>query len=273
MLLGAVLFIGSMLPAHTGTEHGSWAMAFVSLYANTWCIGIVPPQKELSTGAFLLSLLLLGLVIFILRKNSPLLLTFLLFSGSFWIFTSLFYHGGPRQWGLHFVFLLFVIQFVWPTRNNRSTYAAFLLLFILVIPAQLIYAFRIMEKERLFLFSNSRNAGKYIRNHIPPETPVIGINKAYCTPVIGYSGHRFFSLPGGELYSYAIFQERMFLPSQSDILNFYDQHGKKELYIVSWMELPSGQFPRLELVEAFNKPSIREEEYFLYQVKREKTGS
>jgi hypothetical protein len=177
------------------------------------------------------------------------------------------YHGGPRQWGLHFIFLIVVLNFIEIDKTDFVQRLAFVVLLALMIPGQLIYSLKIIGKEKKYLFSNSIEAGRYIRKNIPADVPVIGINKAYCTPVIGYSGHRFYSLPDKIVFSYSIFREQMYLPSEQEILNFYSEKGGGEMYVVSYRPLPEQMQGSLELQMEFNKPNIREENYFLYKVR------
>jgi hypothetical protein len=272
LLFGTALFFLSMLPSHLTPEGGGWGQSFVSLYAHTLSIGISPPVKEADLFSWILSLVLLSLIVILLWKNKPLCVAYLLFSGAFLVFCAVFYSGGPRQWGLHWVFLIVVLQFIPFDRKEAYTFTAYVALLILLIPAQLLYTARILVKEKKYLFSNAIEAGKYIKQHIPGQVPILGINKPYCTPVIGYSGHRFFSLPEGELFSYAVFREKMYLPTDKEIVKFYDQHGRKDLYVLSWKRLPEPEFSDLEPVVAFDKPSIREEDYYLYKVNTHKTG-
>ncbi|MFI5151079.1 MAG: hypothetical protein ACHQRM_15195 [Bacteroidia bacterium] len=271
LLSGAGLFFLSIFPANTSGDTASAIDSFVSLYAHTFCIGFIPPGKGWAMPSLLISLVLLALIVFILRENKALLFAYLLFSAAFWVFGFLYYQGGPRQWGLHFVFLVFVLELTWPACNNRLTKVAYGILLLMILPAQLIYAGKIMWKEKKYLFSNSIEAGQFISRYIPPQTPIIGINKPYCTPVIGYCNHRFFSLPEGDLFSYAVFREKLYLPTEAEVINFYEQHGQKDLYVLSWKLLPAKQFSHLEPVAWFNKPSIREEEYFLYKMSGRKS--
>ncbi|HEV7230104.1 MAG TPA: hypothetical protein VGO45_02180, partial [Bacteroidia bacterium] len=185
----------------------------------------------------------------------------------FLLFQAYVYHGGPRQWGLHFLFLLLALNFADANKNEPAMYYSRILLFVLIIPAQLIHSLKIIGKDKKYPFSNSMEAGRYIRQNIPASATIIGINKPYCTPVIGYSGHPFYNLPGRERFTYALFRERMYLPSPQDIQEFFIQNGEKEMYVLSYKPLPQDQFKNLDLRKEFSQPNIREENYFLYRVR------
>jgi hypothetical protein len=271
---GLLIFVWSVFPdaemhqPGNGTGGSGIAGAFVSLYANTLAIGIDPPTAgTLPVFSVLLSLLMICAIVIVLRKNRIWMISFFLFSFAFLIFSAFIYHGGPRQWGLHFIFLVVVMNFAGIDSKDLIQRSAIILLLALIVPAQLIHSLKIIGKEKKYLFSNSIEAGRYIRRNIPPDVPVLGINKAYCTPVIGYSGHKFYSLPEKELFSYSIFREKLYLPSLQDIRNFYVSRGGGEMYVVSYKPLPYDMLKDLELQMEFNKPNIREENYYLYKVK------
>jgi len=266
---GALLFFLAMLPIRINNGEGAgagWVQCFESLYSHTLTIGFDPPVKQSGIGSLILSLILLMLICYLLKQHKPMLVAFVLFSFGFLIFTVTCYTGGPRQWGLHFIFLVFALHFIPFNTRGGKPYYAYLLLLALMLPAQLIYSFKIVAKEKKYLFSNAIEAGHYINDNIGSDVSIIGINKPYCTPVIGYSGHKCFALPSGELFSYATFREKMYLPTEKEILDFYDAHGKRMLYVLSYRALPTQTFARLKPVIQFDKPSIREEDYYLYKV-------
>jgi hypothetical protein len=269
LFLGLLLFLATLVPPETvHTEGAGIGEAFTAVCSHTLAIAFDPPVSASAGPGFFsasFSLLLLACMYLVLRKNRFWLITYAFFFLLFLLFHAFVYRGGPRQWGLHFVFLVFVLNFNVASRKEALRFAAFGVLLAVAIPAQLLYGIRILEKEKQYVFSNARDAGIYIREHIAADLPIIGINKAYCTPVIGYSQHKFYSMPGGELFSYAIFREKMYLPGSSDLEAFYRAKGKGgAMYVLSYRPLPARSFPKLQRLASFDKPSIREESYFLY---------
>jgi hypothetical protein len=273
VLSGLALFVCSVfspgISEHDQAEAGAGiGKAFVSLYSNTLAIFIDPPLSGAVTAFSVLLSLLIGTAIgLVLWKDKVWLISFLLYSLLFLLFCAFVYHGGPRQWGLHFIFLLFVLNFVEPRTMDFKQRLAFIILLLLIIPGQLIYSLKIVGREKQYLFSNSIEAGRYIRKNIPQDVPIVGINKAFCTPVIGYSGHKFFSLPDKQLFSYSIFREKMYLPSEQEIRNFHMEKGGGEMYLLSYKPLPEEMSRSLDLKMEFNKRNIRGENYYLYQVR------
>jgi hypothetical protein len=269
LFLGLLLFLATLIPPETLERDGAGiGEAFTAICSHTLAIAFDPPVSSAAGIGFFsvaFSLLLMACIYLLLRKNKTWLITYTSFFILFLLFQAFVYKGGPRQWGLHFVFLVFVLNFNAAARNEGLRFAAYLTLLLLVIPAQLFYGIRILEKEKHYLFSNARDAGHYIREHISPDVPIVGINKAYCTPVIGYSGHKFYSLPGGDLFSYAVFREKMYLPAASDLKDFYRSKRAGAMYVLSYRPLPAGSFPDLQAIASFDQPSIREESYFLYR--------
>jgi hypothetical protein len=270
IVAGLLLFVVSLLPADGAgamAREGEGLLAtFVSLLSGTLVIGFADATAGSGMVALLLSLLLLVAIVMVLKTNRIWLISYLFFFSCFLLFQAFVYHGGPRQWGLHFVFLLLALNFSSTDRNAPGPYYAKVFLFLLIIPTQLIHSLKIISKEKKYPFSNAIEAGRYIRQNIPPSATIIGVNKPYCTPVIGYSGHPFYSLPNRERFTYALFRERLYLPSPQEIQDFFIQQRGKEMFVVSYKPLPLDQFKNLELLNQFNRPNIREENYFLYKV-------
>jgi hypothetical protein len=268
---GVLLFLLSVMPggetqAPNAGSHSPLDL-FAGLYSNTLCIGLDPPRPDgADFFSVLLSLVLLALIYYVFKTEKKWMFTFFCFSALFILFGSFIYKGGPRQWGMHFAFFVLMLSFIPVRRAQVRHFYAYIALSVLIVPAQLIHAGKIVSKEKKYLFSNAIDAGRFIKKNIPVGTALIGINKAYCTPVIGYSGHKCFSLPDKQLFSYAIFREKLYLPSMEDIMSFCQERGGGDVFILSYRPLPPENFRNLELVQEFNKPSIREESYFLYRL-------
>lgn len=268
---GTALFLYSVMPSGgmtgnaTGTPSGKGlADAFQALFANTLTIGFIPPGSGgVTAPAILMSIALCGLILFVLRKQRSWMIAFACFTGMFLLFTAFVYYGGPRQWGMFYVFVLVVLNFAEAGNTDKKSYGAQVALLCLLIPGQLLHCFRVVTKEKKYLFSNAIAAGRYIRKNIPSTAIIIGINKPYCTPVIGYSGHPFYSLPDKHLFTYALFREKLYLPSTDECFRFADERNEKAFYLVSYKPLPD--ITGLTLVQEFDKPNLKEENYFLYE--------
>jgi hypothetical protein len=273
---GLVLFVLSLLPSEgvsaLKTEQETGLLScFTFLFSHTLSIGLDPPPPTSASTSFsivslLLSIVLLSLIVVVMKKSIRWMVSYGLFLVCLLVFHTWVYKGGPRQWGMHFVFLLFVLNFIPLAKSQLNSYVAGIALAALVGLGQFTYAVRISVMEKKYLFSNAIETGHYIRQTISPDAPVIGINKAFCTPVIGYCNHKCFSLPDEKLFSYSMFREKVYMPSEKEIFSFLNKNRFTEGYVLSYKPLNASLFPDLVLLRAFDKPSIREENYYLYKV-------
>jgi hypothetical protein len=166
---------------------------------------------------------------------------------------------------MHFVFLLFIIELCVqekPLNNTFNTVIA------LILVLQLYQNCIILKKEKNFLFSNAIVAGRYIKNNVAENDLIIGLNKAYCTPVIGYSAnHPCYTLPTGAPFTYFLWKEKMYVPTMQDIQAFGEMKQTPNVYVLSYRPLNLQYYYNLAVVATFDAPSIRQEDYFLYKLK------
>lgn len=245
-------------------KHISFVGIIQALWVNTFWIGLTPTiYNEVSLFNILLSLLILGGIIITFKSDKRILLSYFVFLILLFIFTNFVYTGGPRQWGLHFVFFIALLNLY--SYSSTTLNLAIKVFIILTIGFQAAHNTKILIKEKKYLFSNAETAGRFIKKKIPRNALIIGVNKYYCTPVIAYSNRKFYSLPERETFSYFNWSEKLYIPSQYDITKFKSMLRYNDLYVVSNKPLDLTHYTRLQAIQFFDKPSIREESYFLYK--------
>ncbi|HNQ13636.1 MAG TPA: hypothetical protein PKM16_10560 [Bacteroidia bacterium] len=247
-------------------------LAIQSLFANTLWIGATPfSSQEVSKTAILFSLSIILLLHLFLRKQKWMYLSYFIFISCLFLFTLLFYQGGPRQWGVHLILLISLLNHFKVERLSPGlAMFSFYLLLVSIVFFQGLHNFKIVLMEKSLPFSNSKHAGHYIKNNISTEDIIIGVNKAYCTPVIGYSERSFIELPSQQAFSYFIFNEKTYLPSPTDLEVFARNNSNKKVYVVSYIPFPLGQFKNLVYVREFSRRNIRNENYFIYYINPER---
>ena len=231
---------------------------------NTYWLGAVPDTNAFGVTplGLILSTVILGLLIWFFHRDRVLLLTFGFFTTAFFLFSVSFYTGGVRQWGMLFVFFIFCLH-LWYDRHGRLTTVQWLILgsFLLF---QGRYTLLAVQKEVRYPFTNAAAAGRFIREKVPPDVPVIAINKFAATPVIGYAGRNFYALPEGEPFSYFKWTEKIYLPPEAELDLFAQYKKVRGLVVLSYQPLSKERYPSLQLWESFDRYNIKNENYWVY---------
>ena len=277
VLVGGLLFAYILMPGSqqeqaitfhqvNETNPDKFLESLQAILVNSFWPGIVPTiHTEVSFTGVLLSMFVLAGIFITFRSQRKILFTYGFFLLLLWLFTFLIYVGYTRQWGMQLVFFISLLNLYVINSEKKRFQLPGLIFIIITVLFQLVHNGRIIIKEKNFLFSNSIEAGKFIRRKIPENLPVIGINKAYCTPVIGYSERKFYSLPEGTTFSYFKWKEKMYIPSIQDIALFRFSKSVSGVFVISYKPLSLQNYPGLQVVKFFDKPSIRQENYYLYR--------
>ncbi len=278
--LGLVVFLLTILPFGRATEgyerqselfsqlNGDGiAKAFQGLFANTFWIGSFLDTNAFGVTAFglLFSLIVLVGLLWLFRKKSPVFYTFIFYTLIYFAFAVTVYTGGVRQWGTYFVFWIACLQ-LWSYHKPEVKLDQLLIIASICI-FQFIYNIRGLEKEIRYPFSNARQAAEYLNENVPPNFPVVAINKFAAAPVGGYSNRAFFALPEGEPFTYFQWLEKIYLPPEQELRLFAEYKRVKGLPILSYQELPKSRYPNLILWEKFDGYNIKQENYYLYYLK------
>ncbi len=238
--------------------------AFQGLTSNTFLIGLT---EDTSRNGYTWLGLLAGIfvlfsLIWSLRNKSIFQLTiavgFLLFFG----FSVLIFNGGVRQWGMFFIFFLCLSHLSFKTQPMKwSLNYIPLLIFGLFLA---VHNIRALHMDVTMPFTNAELAGQFIKEKVPSKVPVVSLNKFESTPVIGYAGRTFNSLPTGEAFSYFKWLEKIYIPTQNEIQLFGKFKNVGGVILISPKPIDSGRFPNAQLWKEFNSSNFKQENYYLY---------
>lgn len=276
LLLGAFIFFitnWSALPENQSAIFSEFTKfrltdtikAFQALLVNTFFPGIIPTiYHGISTIGVLLSIAIACGIFFTFNKNKKLLYSYLLFFAAVYLFITFFYIGAPRQWGIHFIFYITFLNVFLVSSDKIKFNKIATGLIILTMIFQGIHGIKIIKREKDEPFSNAIVAGRFIKQNIPKNSPVFAVNNMYCTPVIGYADRKFLSLPYIEYFSYFKWKDKLYIPHIKDFILIKSKMDVNEIYIISYKPFLREKYPGLKLVTAFDKPNIRNENYYLY---------
>lgn len=118
-------------------------------------------------------------------------------------------------------------------------------------------------------FSNAEAAGAFIKEKVPQEVPVVVINKFETAPVGAYADRPLYELPSGEEFTYFKWLEKVYIPTQSELLLFAQYRNVGGLVILSPEPLDANRFPKAQLWETFDQANFKRENYWLYSLARE----
>lgn len=250
----------------TDLEIGFFIKAFQAVMVNSFWLGTVDTvYKGVSLWGIVLSILILAGIIITINKDKKVLFTYLAFITMMYLFTAIFYLGGPRQWGMHVVFYVAILNLFLATTGKKNFNITGTLLVVSVIVFLGIHNYKILKQEKAYMYSNSILAGRYIKAHIPEDAPVYAVNKYYSTPVIGYADRKFLGFRDSKPFSYFIWREQMYIPDIRDIIILKMKTKAEALYVISYKPLDLNRYPGIKPVAAFDQPNIRQENYYLYR--------
>ncbi|MEN0005172.1 MAG: hypothetical protein AAF798_13555 [Bacteroidota bacterium] len=278
-VLGGLVFLLTIFPY---TEGRNLQAAFVEPFAadvvrtafqgnfvNTFWLGVVPDTNAFGVSSLGLGLsaVVLLLVMYFFWRVRAVWISFIFFTLIFFLFSAGFYAGGVRQWGMLFLYFVFCLHLWYDHRpkllwDQRVILASFLLF-------QLIYTGRAVEKEFFFPFTNAKATGAFIAEKVPPEVPVVVINKFAATPVVGYAGRNFYALPDGDPFSYFKWTERIYIPPEVELKLFGQFKKVRGIIILSYEGLDPQRYPNVQLWQSFDGFSLKNENYYLYTLPTE----
>lgn len=255
--------IMSQFKGKSGFEH-----AFQGIFGHAFLPGLLPGEarRGASGGGLWLSLFSLGLIIFLLKSNWKLMLTFFFFSIVTLYFASSTYSGGMRQWGMVYIFFV-VVVFLLHQRTEMSTLSKYLVLGIFFV--HMVFGMRAIYDEVRYPFTNAKAAGAFISSEVPLHIPVVGISPFNVAAASGYAGRKFYELPEGEVFSYFRWLDKVYLPQEGELKLFAAFKKSPGLAIVTHQKLDPKKYPNLDLVKSFDRFSLKDENFYLYALKVE----
>ena len=274
---GALCFVLSVYPRKSTDELSfaytdgylsvdNWMKAFQGISTNALIPGILPDTNVY--GVTVLGLLIGSVVLsvaFYIFKNHR---SILLFFFSFWIasllFHSMIYPGGLRQWSVvAIVFMLALLM-----KNNLESNRITTYLTMLFLLPGVMYGLRAHYKDVTMPFTNAREAGMFIQQKVPANVPVVAINKFECAPVGGYAERRLYALPEGEPFTFFKWVEKVYLPSEQELMLFADYKKVGGIILLSPSLLNEERYPNAKLWQKFEANNLKGENYALYTLSR-----
>lgn len=238
---------------------------FHSLTINTFLPGIT--DTVFRAGPSVLSIVggvvLFAGLLFLFRKDKVRLFAFASMFLMFYLFAALFYLGGVRNWGLLWLgFMLILLA----GKNEIEDWKDYSVLIAIGL-THLIHGVNVYITDLGKPFSNAKEAGAFVTNEIPAEVPIIGLNKVYCVPVIGYSGRSFTGFPEKKNYSFFSAHDwrgKAYLPSAEELAAFRMAGRHNKVVVVYNKPLDLRRYPGLRPLKKFDAANLRKESYYFY---------
>lgn len=238
--------------------------AFQGVFGNTFFIGWMEDTASFGVSGIgiILSVVALGATIFLFFKQKRVLFTWLFFLLMMFSFSVLVYQGGIRHWGNSFIFFIALLSLSQPG-NWRKDKSRLAILVLLLVP-QLMYSWKGVTREIEFPYTNAKVTAAFLKEKVPPNVPIVAMNKFAGTPVVGYLGEKLYALPEGDQFSYFRWLDKVYIPVEQEFKLFADFKKVGGIVILSERELPADRFPTLKLWERFDRFNLRMENYYLY---------
>ncbi|MBK8702054.1 MAG: hypothetical protein IPN29_21785 [Saprospiraceae bacterium] len=239
-------------------------LAFQGLLANTFGIGLIADTSASGLSGFglVLSAICLVLTSLVFMEDRKILITWLLGLAGFILFCTMIYNGGIRQWGM--LFLLFVLLREMSALKVGTPDARTSWLVIALCLAPLVHNLRACYKEITLNFSNAKDAAAFVAEKIPENVPIVSLNKFETAAAGAYARRKFYELPTGEPFTYFKWLEKVYLPTQSELILFAKYKKAKGLIIISPNPVDEKRFPLLRLWKKFDAENFKSEDFYFY---------
>lgn len=277
LLAGALCFVLSVYPRKSTDELSfayageflsadNWMKAFQGISTNAILPGILPDTNVFGVSGLgiLLGVVVLSVIFYIFRNHRSVLLFFFSFWMASMLFHSMIYPGGLRQWSV--VAIVFMLALLLKSKNEPNRITRFLT--VLVLLPGVMYGLRAHYKDLTMPFTNAKDAGQFIHQKVPSNVPVVAINKFECAPVGGYAERGLYALPDGNPFSYFKWVEKVYLPSEEELMLFAEYKKVGGIIILSPSLLNADRYPNAKLWQTFETPNLKRENYALYTLSR-----
>lgn len=232
------------------------------LLANTFAIGFIPDTAAYgySTLGLLFSFFVFSTIVYIFHSIKLAWQTWLIGFILLLLFSISVFVGGVRQWG--FVYLLFTLVLI----LNPSVYKTRLnyWLIVLLLSPPVIHNVKALFKEIKINFSNAKDAGAFIKNKIPENVAIVSLNKFETAGAAAYAHRKMFEMPSGKAFTYFRWLEKIYVPTQSELMLFARFKGAKGLIVLSPKPIDEKRFPILKLWKKFDKENFKSEAFYFY---------
>lgn len=270
---GLLVFILSVFPRTSGhvAKTSSKSLDFVNKLltafqgnlSNTYMIGSTSDTSTYGwTWIGLLASLFCAFALWLVYKKSlALTVSGGLFLVMMMAFSSMFFLGGVRQWGMGFVFLIALLEIRDLDLIKEKLLVGILSFFCIFA---FIHGYKAVAEDIKIPFTNAQKAGIFIKEKVPAKVPVVAINKFEATPVIGYAGRKFYELPSGTEFSYFKWVDKIYLPSETELKLFGKYKGVGGIILLSPKPLDGDRFPSAQLWQKYDEINYKKENYYIY---------
>ena len=132
--------------------------------------------------------------------------------------------------------------------------------------APMIQGIKALITDAQIPFSNAQEVGRFIKENIPDNVPVVVINKFETAPVGAYAGRSLYELPSGEEFTYFKWLEKVYIPTESEISLFARFKNVGGIVLLSPSPIDPKRFPNAVLWQEFSNENFKRENYWLYSI-------
>lgn len=247
----------------SGITVDNFIKAFQGYLGNTFGIGVFKDTAAFGTSDSGIAIGILALIIsfYLFYNEKKLMFTWFIGMVGFIGFATLVFNGGVRQWGMLFIFFIALIELQnVNTWNNKFIFSFTLLL----CAAPIMHNLRSCFYEINLNYSNAKEAGNFIKNKIPQNVAIVSLNKFESAAAGAYAERRFFHLPSGEPFTYFKWLEKIYVPTQQELILFAKYKKARGLIVVNNKPIDLNRFPMLKIWEKFDGENIKKENYYFY---------
>jgi len=238
---------------------------FQGNFSNTFLPGVLPDTNVFGWSflGLTLSSVLVAVFVFLFYKEKLILKTFALWLLFAFGFSTFFFLGGIRHWGMGFIFFMAILEL----SNHKLWHNKWKVgIIVLIGVSQMYYGINALNQDWQKPFTNAQKAGEFIMEKVPLKVPVVGINKFEITPVIGYAKRNFYELPDGVEFSYFRWVDKIYVPTEEELKLFAKFKGVGGIVIISPKKLDPVRFSNVKLWQEFTDENIKNENYYLYSL-------
>lgn len=238
-------------------------LAFQGMLGNTFGIGLFTDTSFGGNSVLgtLLGIIALGLTTYLFAGNKKLQITWLLAAAGFVLFSTLIFNGGVRQWGMLFV-LFMLLRLLQCQASIPARWQTFAMVILCLPP--ILHNLKAISQDIKLPFSNAKAAGAFITQKIPENVPIVSLNKFETAAAAAYAGRKMYELPTGTPFTYFHWLQKVYVPTQTELILFARYKKVTGLIIVSNKPIDDRRFPMLKLWKNFTDENFKSEDYFFY---------
>lgn len=271
---GLIIFIISVFPRGNDDDftrayvQGGFSfiklqLAFQGMLGNTFGIGFFTDTSfgGLSSTGILLSFIALAATTAVFYPQKKLYQTWLLAVLGFVLFSTLVFNGGVRQWGMLFITFL-MLRLIQSQTYSSTKWQTGIVLALCVAP--IIHNLKAIREDIRLPFSNAKAAGAFIAEKIPANVPIVSLNKFETAAAAAYAVRKMYQLPSGTPFTYFHWLQKVYVPTQTELILFAKYKKVRGLIIVSNTPIDEKRFPLLKLWKSFTDENFKSENFYFY---------